>query len=319
MTPSVYLATGGRYNPNTNEWITVSISGSPSRRADHSAVWTGFEMIVWGGAGDIAPGFFNTGGRYDPTRNTWSSMLIIGAPAPRTLHTSVWTGSEIIVWGGYGNDGSPINTGGRYHLVLEAWFTTSTSSTPPLYERSFHTAVWTGDEMIVWGGWNGTFQMAAGRRYNPITNTWTPTAYTDGVTPFPRSSHTAVWTGVEMIVWGGISDGVDVNTGGRYNPLTDTWIVTSTVDAPSARSLHTAVWTGSEMIVWGGEGLTGRFNTGGQYDVDTDTWVATPTSAVPAARASHTAVWTGSEMIVWGGQIGPGAYTNTGGRYTPPR
>ena len=42
------------------------------------------------------------------------------------------------------------------------------------------------------------------------------------------------------------------NSGGRYNPSTDSWTATSTTDAPAARAGHTAVWTGSEMIVWGG-------------------------------------------------------------------
>src|SRR5947207_466457 len=80
-----------------------------------------------------------------------------------------------------------------------------------------------------------------------------------------------------------------MNTGGRYNPTTDSWIATSTTNAPSARHSHTAVWTGTEMIVWGG-GYPG-----------TNTWIATATSNVPDARFDHTAVWTGSEMIVWGG------------------
>jgi len=43
-----------------------------------------------------------------------------------------------------------------------------------------------------------------------------------------------------------------VNSGARYEPLTDTWTPTSTADAPLGRYSHTATWTGSEMIVWGG-------------------------------------------------------------------
>src|SRR5437762_8890389 len=70
--------------------------------------------------------------------------------------------------------------------------------------------------------------------------------------PTARDSHTAVWTGSEMIVWGGRSTGGYLNTGGRYNPSTDSWVATTTTGAPAARYLHTAVWTGSEMIVWGG-------------------------------------------------------------------
>src|SRR6266478_4224279 len=80
-------------------------------------------------------------------------------------------------------------------------------------------------------------------------DTWTATA----APPEIRESHTAVWTGSEMIVWGGIpGEGRCLNTGGRYNPATDTWTATSTRAAPEARLHHTAVWTGSEMIVWGG-------------------------------------------------------------------
>ena len=59
-----------------------------------------------------------------------------------------------------------------------------------------------------------------------------------------------MWTGSEMIVWGG--SWRHLNTGGRYNPSTDSWTATSTTNAPAARDGHTAVWTGSEMIVWGG-------------------------------------------------------------------
>ena len=50
--------------------------------------------------------------------------------------------------------------------------------------------------------------------------------------------HTAVWTGSEMIVWGGSDFDLTVtvfNTGGRYNPNTDSWTATSTTNAPAAR------------------------------------------------------------------------------------
>jgi hypothetical protein len=59
-----------------------------------------------------------------------------------------------------------------------------------------------------------------------------------------RYNHTAVWTGAEMIVWGGCSFINDAcrashlgNGGGRYNPSTDTWIPTSTSGAPTQYAL----------------------------------------------------------------------------------
>ena len=36
-----------------------------------------------------------------------------------------------------------------------------------------------------------------------------------------------------MIVWGGIDDGSYLNTGGRYNPGTDSWTATTTTNAPT--------------------------------------------------------------------------------------
>ncbi len=126
-----------------------------------------------------------------------------------------------------------------------------------------------------------------------------------------------------MIVWGG-SAGVlpttSFNTGGRYDPATDSWTPTSTQNAPSARQFHTAVWAGHEMIVWGGgtESLSTSFNTGGRYDPATDSWTPTSTLNAPTARSGHSAVWTGTEMIVWGGGTESLSTSfNTGGRYDP--
>jgi len=43
------LNTGARYNPSTDTWTPMSVTGAPAARLAHSAVWTGTHMIVWGG------------------------------------------------------------------------------------------------------------------------------------------------------------------------------------------------------------------------------------------------------------------------------
>jgi N-acetylneuraminic acid mutarotase len=244
--------------------------------------------------------------------DTWTATSTTNAPSARSDHTAVWTGSEMIVWGGENYYGFA-NGGGRYNPSTDSWTALSTAHAPGL---SRHPAVWTGSEMIVWGGdANGP---GTGGRYNPSTDSWTATSTTNA--PFGREYHTAVWTGSEMIVWGGAGyyspEYVYFNTGGRYNPRTDSWTATSTINVPTARSHHRAEWTGSEMIVWGGEnGVSGFLNNGGRYDPSTNSWTATSTTNAPEARSHFTSVWTGSEMIVWGG------YGDTigsdGGRYNP--
>jgi len=196
----------------------------------------------------------------------------------------------------------------------DTWTATSTTNAPDA--RDSHTAVWTGSEMIVWGGSNTGGVLDSGGRYNPATDSWTATSTTNA--PAARAGHTAVWSGTEMIVWGG-TDNMDTyfNTGGRYNPGTDSWTATSINNAPEGRSSHTAVWAGSEMIVWGGSAtIFSLFNTGGKYNPNTDSWTATSITNAPAARFAHTAVWTGGEMIIWGGNDG-NTGVNTGGRYNP--
>ena len=139
----------GRYNPTADSWTATSTTNVPGARFSHTAVWTGSEMIVWGGSGDTINFFFNTGGRYNPSTNSWTATSTANAPAPRNAHTAVWTGTQMIVWGGQGPNG-PSNTGGRYNPSTNSWTATSTANAPE--RRDFQTAVWTGSEMIVWGG-----------------------------------------------------------------------------------------------------------------------------------------------------------------------
>ncbi len=121
-----------------------------------------------------------------------------------------------------------------------------------------------------------------------------------------------------MIIWGGASQSGVSNTGGRYNPATNSWTATSTTNAPPGRARHTAAWTGSEMITWGGFTASGPTNTGGRYNPKADSWAATSTTGAPTIRYDHTAVWTGSQLIVWGGEETYPNGLNTGGRYCAP-
>ena len=304
--------TGGRYDPATDSWTSTNTTGAPSARRDHTAIWSGTEMIVWGGRSGT---YENTGGRYDPGTNSWRATATSGSPDARGYHTVVWSGTEMIVWGGF--TGSFENTGARYNPVGDSWITVPTSGAPR--PRYLHAAIWTGSEMVVWGGSDGG-RMDSGGRYSPAGDSWVPTS--NSYPPEARHSHTAVWTGAEMIVWGGASssfDGAELQTGGRYNPSTNSWIPTSISGAPSARESQTGVWTGSEMIVWGGYSpRTEAFHdTGGRYSPATDSWIATSLTDAPAPRSAHTAVWSGERMIVWGGATALSIQLDTGGLYDP--
>jgi N-acetylneuraminic acid mutarotase len=290
-------------------WAATSTNNAPLPEDKHTAVWTGSEMIVWGGETDLGlPPF---GGRYNPGTDSWTTTSTTNAPTGRYQHTAVWTGTEMIVWGGYDGSTTDFNTGGRYNPNTNSWTATSTTNAPT--GRSLHTAIWTGTEMIVWGGYSGNTILNSGGRYNPTTDTWS--ALTTNNAPSGRAYYSAVWAGNKMIVWGGYNGSSFFGDGGIYNPTTNTWTATSLTNAPLARAEHTAIWTGSEMIVWGGYGGS-DLNTGGKYDPNTNTWTSTSIANAPAGSSFASGIWTGSEMIVWGGYDAT-IYHDTGGRYIP--
>ena len=318
-TQSSSLVSGFTYTPE--KW-TATVTGTldtPPGRYQHSAVWTGSKMIVWGGT-DAAGVYLNSGGIYDPVANSWTPTSGTSAPAVRSIHTAVWTGSKVIVWGGY-NGSTAVNSGGRYDPVTNEWLATSTAIDPdpkknPPDARYFHVAVWTGSKMIVWGG-IGAGYLNTGSRYDPDGDAWTSTSVGANV-PAGRYAPTAIWTGSKMVVWGGSISSDYYNTGGRYDPVDDLWASTATTSAPLKRAYATAVWTGAKMIVWGGFSSSGSrwLNSGGVYDPVDDLWAVTSTGSAPSGRSYHTAVWTGSKMIVWGGDSN-GWFNNDGALYDP--
>ena len=176
-----------------DSWDSGSLDAMPHARFQHTAVWTGSVMIVWGG--DLGGHKKNTGGRYDPVTDTWLPTSTAGAPTARDEHTAVWTGDRMIVWGGRDGGYVNLNTGGIYDPNADAWTPLTTTGAPAA--RYDHTASWTGALMVVWGGYGGAYEITGGR-YNPATDTWTPVTTTGA--PAARYQHTAVWTGSRLVV-----------------------------------------------------------------------------------------------------------------------
>jgi N-acetylneuraminic acid mutarotase len=304
---------GYRYDPATDTWDQLNLFNVPVGRRQHTAVWTGTEMIVWGGCtGSNHRCDMDSGGRYNPATNTWTPTSEPGDVSPRTRHAAVWTGEVMVIWGGCSFRGTDFCTyyppeGGRYNPTTDTWQTTTTVSAPQ--GRTDPRAVWTGNEMLIWT--RATFP---GGRYDPVADSWQPMS---SVNAPPGTFGSFIWTGSEAIAWGGCTGSPNCqtpeNTGGRYDPATDTWTPTGTTNAPAGRWFHGAVWTGIEMIVFGGTNGPEYFNTGGRYNPATDTWTATSTVNAPSKRYDLDPVWTGEQMIIWGGRVS----TRTGGRYDP--
>src|SRR5437867_3741565 len=84
------------------------------------------------------------------TDDTWAATSVINAPLARIGHTAIWTGSEMIVWGGIDDSLNYLNTGGRYNPATDSWMTTSTTDAPTPPNRSHGSVDWQRDDSLGW-------------------------------------------------------------------------------------------------------------------------------------------------------------------------
>lgn len=273
-----------------------------SQRRDASLVWTGTELMVWGGFDGVTEVF--DGWAYQP--DSGGMHRIPAAPLPgRPGQSGVWAGDRFVVWRG------PLSIWDPQSL---SWTEGSTANAPLLSPGT--TALWTGQETIFWGA---TDFYTSTERAAAFDGEWRPVA----PSPLdPRSHSVVVWSGdgeqVEhddaMYVWGGwVSDGnggvAPAQDGAVYSPATDTWRVL----APLPEAIHLAGpvggWVDGELIVFGANPNAGP--DGGEPDVlgaayrpDTDTWrliadLPGPTWPGEGLAGAMSAVVTDNRLAVW--------------------
>lgn len=295
-------------------WVNLATTDAPSARFDHTSIWNGSSLLIWGG--NIGAGLFTgTGSLYRPEIDQWSLLSPVDAPIARSGHIAVWSGSEMIVWGGFGTPGY-LNTGGRYNPNTLLWTALPTSGAPT--GRVGAIAIWTGTRLLVWGGRNSSGVQGDGALFNPSTSAWETFSLPNA--PTPRFGASAVFTGSKILVWGGdgSADALDsgsellINAGG----LPTEWRSLTTIGAPSPRSGHSAVWTGSKMLIWGGKRGSTFAGDGASFDPTAGTWQSIASAGAPSPRASAAASWTGSEWVIIGGEM-TGGVTATSGAYDP--
>jgi hypothetical protein len=184
----------------------------------------------------------------------------------RTSPPSVWTGTELIVWGdgifGVAGDGA------AFDLAQGTWRVIADS---PLNPRCCHAVAWTGSEMLVWGGRVGNRFNYEGAAYNPVTDAWrrlsVSPAHFDGKDPI------MVWTGDEAVVLG-VSGNSETSgeyiAAAAYDPVADTW--RSLADAPGSVRWGSGAWWTGDAVVVADVGYDPQFDRAARYDMATDRW-----------------------------------------------
>ena len=293
-------------------WEPTPWKDAPSARANHVAVWTGTQMIVWGG--ETNGGNTNTGGMLDVAAYKWSATSTSNAPTARTNARGVWTGSKMVVWGG--DNGGALKTGGVFDPATNTWTAMTTMNAPN--PRFGHSMVYTGTKVLIWGGTDGINYFSDGAAYDVANDAWE--SMSAMLAPSARKDHSAIWTGADMVIFGGYGfNGVDfgyLGDGAEFDPAGGSWVAVKD-GQPPARARHGAAWSGTEMIIWGGQDSMNSLSAiGARYKPKIE-WSVITSDGAPEVRQFHTHVWIPPRLIVWGGENLAGTPLDSGATYDP--
>ncbi len=257
--PSCVLNDGAAYDPATDRWAPIAPAPLAGRNG-HSAVYFQNRMVIWGGTIEGGKAVVD-GASYDPETDAWT-MLPPAPLEPRVGFRTVASTHRMLVWGGSsgtGQDGKYFSDGAVYSVANNAW--TPMARFPETKEgggRDNFSSVWTGEKMLVWGGFsrNATCNPCShsdGAAYDMVGDTWTL------MSPGPlagRGAHRAVWAGDQMVVWGGFNT-TELKDGATYDPKSDTWTALS--GSPLLpRQGQGMVMAGDRVVIWGGHGPHGE-------------------------------------------------------------
>ena len=290
------LDTGISSHRQGDRWRVIA-TGPLQAGYGYQGVWTGEEMIVWGGSplpeGSMRSKPTRHGAAYDPRNDSWRAIArapIAGGPG----YSLTWTGEEMLVWGDPASGQTTTgNRGAAFDPISNQWRRIPSG---PLSGRSGHVAVWTGDELIIWGGYLTAAERerydGEGAAFDPETSRWRPLSKS----PLPAGYDAmGAWTGTEVIVL--VSPmGIEEDDypkfahAAAYDPSTDSWrelerppFVTNV--SPPAPFLDGKLFLLSlNGPVDGGETDGKSYDTGGIFDSSLEKWL---THSDPPQRPNH--------------------------------
>lgn len=294
-------ADGAAYDPISDTWRLLPRAPIKGRYL-HSAVWTGREMVVWGGRA-LDGSARSDGAAYDPATNRWRIL----PPAPFVSSGSqavVWARDQLIVI-----DGAVVDSAGPVHLsaasydaVTDVWMALPSLD---LGSANAFSLAWTGNDIVLFV--NAIGRPASGFLLSPGSieppPAWRPIAAPPALRL--NADGAEIFSGTEVLVAYSLEGGGDRVA--AYDPNLDSWRDASA--PPLGLGGGSNTWTGTLAIFGLGTGGMDRWTV---YDPTRDGWLrfSTPNDV---HRDFATQVWTGDRLLVWGGFLGESFLRPPGG------
>lgn len=295
--PTVHLT------PRSADTLTVNLGSQ-----DPAAVWTGDEVLLWGGdhiSNGQCPGALSNprdvGARYHRATQTWSNMNTAGAPTPRHVGAAIWTGTEMVVWGGFGSPGETLTDGARYNPTSDSWSALSTDGAPT--NGCPQTVATTQQDLLLWFG-------GEGYSYALSTDLWQPLPSLPDEFSLDTSS---TWSGRELFVIESSELGAQSCTllAAALDPMSGEW--RPIANPPGCFSSARTYWSGQHILLWGNEGAA-------LYSACDDEWKPLPNARPPVDAATAEFTWLGQQLLAQFAERVPGSdfLPSVYYRYVPP-
>ncbi len=162
----------------SGDWSNIADIGRIHIESHH-LVWTGSLVAMVGG--HSGPQAVSIVRLYDPETDAWRESTPMPL-SPRDRAAVAWTGTELIIWGGYAtypserdDDGDFVyGNGAAYNPSTDTWRMLAES---PLADRCDHTLTWTGTEVLVFGGLPvcgdpNVLAYGDAALYDPVADSW---------------------------------------------------------------------------------------------------------------------------------------------------
>ena len=292
-TPAASAQGTGQVSPY--QWTQLRPTGPiPAPRYGHDAVWTGRDLLVYGGYKPDGSCCRDDLSAYDPKANRWRTLSAGPARAGGGL---VWDGKGLLLYGGT----SPVTDSRvwRYDPGLNQWTPVITSGSPPL-PQSVGSAVWDGQRMIVFGD-AGTDLTGTVWTYQPAIRTWSGVV-ANGPLPPSYKDTAAVWDGQEALL--------PTQSGGvySYTPTGNQW---AALTPANLLQLHgnAVAWDGTDLLSAGGMDPSGALlsSVSSLGPDPSAVWSWSPAVVAGGAfppRSAAAGVWDGRRALFFGGQTG---------------
>ncbi|MEN9799810.1 MAG: hypothetical protein RL653_3507, partial [Pseudomonadota bacterium] len=296
--------------------LAASGTASPPARSGAAMATVGLSALLFGGH----DGTSTLGDTWEYNKNTltWTQLAADpNAPTARSGAAMAGVGSEAYLFGGA--EGSSLK-GDLYKWSATGW-SQVTANPDPVHglpvARSDHAMVEFNNNLVLFGGTDGTNDLDDTWTYDTTANAWTKR--TPGTVPPARRLHAlATYTHASVtktLLFGGLVGGAADN--GMYEWDGTDWTLIPVASRPDARSAHSMVSTGGGVLLFGGLLGTG-LRTGSTHQWDGAFWSIPAGSTTLPARSLAAAAAPGNVPVVFGGTTDTGerlrdTYDNNGG------